>query len=276
MSNETISTQPLGTPAVKLGEAECWFSNDSWTRYKKATIKVCPKSIKLYSQNGEYCLVKPTKKSPLTGTVVEFHGNKAIWMGVGNTSYGVAIWNKGVPRTYEEVVERFNAKDNRDKKVAPQNRRLFIHEFLLLTTPEDKVEYRLVPSVSYYITTDGRNFGPYTHDWENPQPYTYQQGPMTQPDWGVLIETWVWWAGRIPMKVKNGMNAFNTAPQNWIRLQEFRNASLNTPPRAFNEVETTIRNKHNDLKEELAAAVFHPSRMVRMMETYGEDWDERV
>ena len=37
-----------------------------------------------------------------------------------------------------------------------------------------------------------------------------------------------------------------------------------------------VREQRGELKRELAEKVFHPERVSRMMETYGEDWDEKV
>ena len=294
---------PIGVPAVKLGETNGWYAGDIYKDYDERKFKVCPKSLKLLKADGKYVMWKPSAKTPMVGAVVEFHGGKAVWTGEGSTSYGVGIWNKKVPKTYEEVVERFHAQNPKTKK------HLFDYEFVLLSTPNDRVEYRVVPSVFYYavqttpFNPNGNIKGPYTMPIEDLLKEEEEQREMDEliernpiyanysyrREWvqyGVVIETWVWWAGRIPIRTNKGFQQvklpfheeyfYTQQPTNWIGLREFRNIALNTPPRAFNEVETAVRNKHNDIKEELAAAVFHPTRMMRMMATYGEDWEEHI
>ena len=42
------------------------------------------------------------------------------------------------------------------------------------------------------------------------------------------------------------------------------------------ETAELIREQRGELKREIAEAVFHPMRVSRMVETYGDDWDEKV
>jgi hypothetical protein len=48
------------------------------------------------------------------------------------------------------------------------------------------------------------------------------------------------------------------------------------PPLFESETAELVREFRGELKKELAEKVFHPMRVFKMMETYGEDWDEKV
>jgi hypothetical protein len=48
------------------------------------------------------------------------------------------------------------------------------------------------------------------------------------------------------------------------------------PPLFESETAEMVREQRGELKREIAEKVFHPMRVSKMMETYGDDWDEKV
>jgi hypothetical protein len=60
-----------------------------------------------------------------------------------------------------------------------------------------------------------------------------------------------------------------------VSLRDFSTRGA-VPPLFECEPAEMVRESRGELKRELAEYVFHPLRVSRMMETYGEDWDEKV
>jgi len=274
--NSTSSHAQIGTPAAKQGEVKGFISGSSWRDPRQATFKMCPKSVKLLRDDGKYAMWKPTKTNAAIGVVMEFRGARLMWMGDGGSSFG----NHALPHTPAEALERFAWKDGR-------RGRFYKHEYVMFQSPNDRVEYRAVAAVKYTKRVDGRNCGTTIARLDEVKGGAGSGGtPVETPEYGYVVEKWVWWAGVVPIRVDDGLKEskhlyyddyiYTYNPTNWVGFREFRNVALNTPPRAFTPAETEFRNIHNAIKEDIAAAVFHPARMMRMMEAYGEDWASKV
>jgi len=98
----------------------------------------------------------------------------------------------------------------------------------------------------------------------------YQQWHATCSTMMLAQRHYVGWDNRVPLS----SNDYTGDPFCHIALSDLRSHAGQTPLEVP-ELET-LREERRALKEALAMAVFRPDRVERMMETYGEDWMERV
>lgn len=61
----------------------------------------------------------------------------------------------------------------------------------------------------------------------------------------------------------------------FVSLTDFSTKGA-VPPLFESETAELVRGSRGDFKKELAERVFHPMRVFKMMETYGDDWDEKI
>jgi hypothetical protein len=158
-------------------------------------------------------------------------------------------------------------------------------DFFFVAHPDDKVFYRhrLVQS----IYGGGRGFETNTVLLHNN--IQWKHSPLHTIKSVVICETWVKWGG-MELLLDGGLRKWNSrdmsdsmntnyAPRKgkFLPLTEFRASPHYNPFDEPDEPELKeMRNKRIEMKEEIAQKVFHPTRVEKMCETYGEDWMERV
>ena len=77
------------------------------------------------------------------------------------------------------------------------------------------------------------------------------------------------------VRTKNGQETWSRYYPLKVSLTDFSTKGI-VPPLFESELAEMVREQRGELKKELAEKVFHPMRVMKMMETYGEDWDEKV
>ena len=104
----------------------------------------------------------------------------------------------------------------------------------------------------------------------------------------LICEKWVKW-GMFEILLDDGIRKSNkylyddpypsqiAHPSAYLKLTEMRNSSPNNPFDDPYEPELKkMRDERNWFKEQIAMKTFEPSRVMRMMEKYGDDWMEQV
>lgn len=77
------------------------------------------------------------------------------------------------------------------------------------------------------------------------------------------------------VKLKNGQQQGVSYYPLHVSLTDFSTKGA-VPPLFESEIAEMVREQRGNLKREIAEAVFRPMRVFKMMETYGDDWDEKV
>jgi hypothetical protein len=188
--------------------------------------------------------------------------------------------------TLDYIVEQMKEQLGRDLASDEANDRHsvpFSCDFCFVAHPDDKTFYRtrlaqVIPASrakdDYGFSTSAVYYG---------EKMTLNTLPV------VVCETWVRW-GRMDILLDDGLRSWthydigdsrriNFAPRKgrFLPLPEFRASPKSNPfDDPFEPELKEIRDKQNDRHEELAQKAFHPDRVWRMMDTYGEDWMERV
>lgn len=234
-----------------------------------------PKQLRIPGTRKTHCLKPSAEWNNLDNTLHTYtfaDGTTRQW-------FFTPTWRSPRERspTLDSLVREMKRQLGRDlaDDVADTTRLASSSDFHFVAHPDDKVFYRTRLA---QVVLEGRDII---------FPRVYYGEKMTHPVMPVVIcETWVKW-GQMDLLLDDGLrrwttayyeeSIFHVAPRRFLPLREFRSSPHTNPfDDPFEPELKEIRDKQNAWHEELAQKAFHPARVERMMETYGEDWMERV
>jgi hypothetical protein len=259
----------------------------AWNGKTTKTIRKTPKQLRLIDDKGYATVLKPTAGfNNLNGvlhTITFGDGSTRQWFlkgfkGYGHTRLHGLNADEFAQAMKEELgrgggwVQDYGFIKHPDDKVFTRDRIVYAHKWAVAWDGG-----RVYHDVSY----DGVCFG--ERAGIHPPPYL----PVHRTY--VVCETWVKWGG-LEILLDDGLKRWITytiadtrvdhvAPRKGktLRLTDFRSSPVYNPfDDPFEPELKAVRDKRNAMSEELAAVVFHPARLERMMDAYGDDWLERV
>lgn len=255
----------------------------AWGNKTPKVFRKTPKQLRLIDGEGKVTVLKPKPYfNNLNATLHTYtftNGTTRQWFFKGDNQYGVF----GREKTVEDYAKTM-------KKVGREV--VTWDEFGFVTHPDDKVFHRdrIVYAHKWAVAWDGgRHRHAVSYDGVcfgeragiRPPPYL----PVHRTY--VVSQTWVKWGG-LEVLLDDGLKRWHTydigdsrvehvAPRKFLRLDDFRASPAPNPfDDPFDPALKAMRDKRNEMNEDIARAVFHPERVERMMTAYGEDWMEHV
>lgn len=257
----------------------------AWGNKTPKVFRKTPKQLRLIDGEGKVTVLKPHASfNHLNGVLHTYtfpNGTTRQWFHTGFSGFG---------HTHHHGLNADEFAQEMKKELGRGG--CWLQHYGFVTHPDDKVFHRdrIVYAHKWAVAWDGgRHRHAVSYDGVcfgeragiRPPPYL----PVHRTY--VVSQTWVKWGG-LEVLLDDGLKRWHTydigdsrvehvAPRKFLRLDDFRASPAPNPfDDPFDPALKAMRDKRNEMNEDIARAVFHPERVERMMTAYGEDWMEHV